>query len=109
PLRELLLDQKKVTKEKSLELNFNLAKHRSGKELTTFEHRAHRPDTEPKLRRFAASYSLSAGNRPLDNVAHPEALAVVDQDLDRRARAVAEDEQRAAEGVGLQALPARAH
>jgi hypothetical protein len=42
-------------------------------------------------------------------VAHPKALAVVDQDLDRRAGAVAEDEQRAAEGVGLQALPAGAH
>ena len=45
-----------------------------------------------------------AGGQPL--VAHPEALAVVDEDLDRRAAPVAEDEQRPAEGVGLQQLPA---
>jgi hypothetical protein len=57
----LLLAQKKVTKEKSPEFNFNLAKRLSGKELTTFDHRAHRPNTEPKLGRCAASYSLSAG------------------------------------------------
>jgi hypothetical protein len=42
----------KVTKAKGPELNFNLAKRLSGKELTTFEHRAHRPSTEPKLRRW---------------------------------------------------------
>ena len=35
-----------------------------------------------------------------------QTLAVVDQDLDGRARAMAEHEQRPAEGAGLQVLPA---
>jgi hypothetical protein len=57
----LLLAQKKVTKEKSPELNFNFAKHQSGKELTTGYRPACRGMTLPKLRRLRPSLGSVSG------------------------------------------------